>query len=160
MDIILIMSKPPLNKILYLEDSIEFQQIVGMTLIDLGGYDVKICSCGAEVLEIAENFNPDLFLLDIIVPDISGPDLLKKLRKIPLFEKTPTVFISANFTTNELMEFSELGVIGIVRKPFDPISLPETIEGLYQGNQLDEKYLNTSGNTNNEEDEENIFVIE
>jgi len=131
------MSKRVLRKILYVEDNVDIQKIVMMTLEDIGGYKLKICSSGKEALEVVDAFNPDLFLLDVILPEMNGPSLLKELRKNPKFNDVPAIFISAIAQGPELIKYSELGVLGIIRKPFDPIAISKTINVLYQSNQKD-----------------------
>lgn len=125
-----------LNRILYVEDDLDIQKIVNMSLEDIGGYKLKICSSGKEALDSAKSFKPDLFLLDVMMPKMDGPTLLKEFRKIKEFEKTPAIFISAITHGEELIGFRQLGVLGIIRKPFDVIAISETINVLFQSNQV------------------------
>ena len=129
------MSMIVLKKILYIEDDVDIQKIVMMSLEDIGGYELKICSSGREALEVMEEFNPDLFLLDVMLPGMSGPSLLKEIRTNPKFDSVPAIFISAVAQGPELIKYSELGVLGIIRKPFDPIAISKTIYVLYQSSQ-------------------------
>jgi CheY-like chemotaxis protein len=121
------------NKILYVEDYVDLQEIVAICLKELGGHDVKICSSGKEVFEEIDEFHPDLLLFDIMLPDITGPDILKQLRANPKYKDTPAIFISAKFIGHELTEYRKLGVLGIIRKPFDPTTLLQVIEAMYKG---------------------------
>ncbi len=59
-----------LKKILYVEDDANIQTIVNMSLEDIGGYQLKSCNSVKEALIAAEEFNPDLFLLDVMMPDM------------------------------------------------------------------------------------------
>lgn len=130
------MNKKELKKILYVEDDVDIQKIVSMALEDIGGYELKICSSGQEALAEAEAFNPDLFLLDVMVPEMSGPQLLLVLRKNKKFKNIPAIFISAIAEGPELIPYRKLGAIGMIRKPFDPIILSNTIEVLYQSSHV------------------------
>jgi len=125
-----------LEKILYVEDDLDIQKIVTMSLEDIGGYKLMICDSGKEALIEAEKFIPDLFLLDVMIPVMDGPAILLELRKNLKFKNTPAIFISAVAEGPELIKYRELGVLGIIRKPFDPISISKTINVLYQSNQL------------------------
>jgi len=98
------MSKRVLKKILYVEDNVDIQKIVTMILEDIGGYELKICSSGQETLKFVEEFNPDLFLLDVMLPGMNGPSLLKELRKNPKFYDIPAIFISAVAQGPELIK--------------------------------------------------------
>lgn len=129
------MDKKNLKKILYVEDDLDIQQIVNMALIDIGGFELKICSSGKDALDEAEKFNPDLFLLDVFLPEMSGPEVLLELRKNSKLKNIPAIFISAIAQGPELVPYREMGAIGIIRKPFDPIILSNTIEVLYQSYQ-------------------------
>lgn len=126
------MSDKVLRKILYVEDDENIQTIVNMSLEDIGGYELKICSSGKEALIAAEEFKPDLFLLDVMLPEMSGTTILKEIRKNQNFNNIPVVFISAVAEDKDLIEYSELGALGIIRKPFHPITISDSINVLYQ----------------------------
>lgn len=123
-----------LKKIMYVEDDPAIQQIVSFCLEDMGGYELKICSIGREALQEAGNFKPDLILMDMRLPGLSGPDTIKKLREMEEFKDLPVIFISAQDDGNELAKYSDLGALGVIKKPFDPITLCQTIEALYNTN--------------------------
>lgn len=125
-----------LKRIMYVEDDPAVQQVVSFCLIDIGGYELQICSSGKEALEEAKEFNPELFLLDIRLPEMSGPEILEKLRETDRFKNIPVIFISAGDIGHETIKYSELGVLGIIKKPFDPISICDTINALYQNNEI------------------------
>ena len=134
-----------LKKILYVEDDLDIQKIVNMSLEDIGGYELELCSSAKEALKVIDVFNPDLFLLDVMLPEMDGPSLLKELRKNPKFKDTPTIFISAVAQGPELIKYSDFGAIGIIKKPFDPIAISKTINILYQSNQISQQ--NTDHNS-------------
>lgn len=125
------MKKKELKKILYVEDNRDIQKIVSYALENIGGYELKICSSGKGTIDEAKKFNPDLFLLDVVLPDMSGPSILKEIRNCRKFENTPVIFISAKYVGHELVLYRRLKALGIIRKPFDPITLANTIEDLY-----------------------------
>ncbi len=112
-----------LQKILYAEDEPDIQEIAKIALEDVGGFTVKHCMNGKEVLAMLRDFEPDLFLLDVMMPEMDGPMVLKELRKIPRFMHTPVIFMTAKIQAAELDEYKKLGVLDIIKKPFDPMLL-------------------------------------
>ena len=125
------MGIPVLKKILYVEDDTHIQNVVAMSLEDIGGFELKICSSGSEALLRLQDYEPDLFLLDIMMPTMSGVTLLKELRKIPNFKEKPALFITAKIQMDELVNYSKLRILGIIAKPFDPITISDTIRNLW-----------------------------
>ena len=73
-----------------------------------------------------------MFLLDVMMPGMDGPGTLKALRDIPEFEKTPAIFITAKVMGEELESYKEMGVVGVVKKPFDPENLCEQISEIWE----------------------------
>lgn len=120
-----------LKKILYLEDDTDMQLVMALSLEDIGGYTLKTCSSADEVLVEVKGFNPDLFLLDIMLPDTNGFELLAKIRKINEFKETPAIFISTNPLIEGLSDNLAEDVIGIISKPFDPIDIAGQIKSLW-----------------------------
>lgn len=127
--------KPPreLKRILYLEDEPDIQTVAQMALEMVGGYTVKVCSSGREALEVAAEFNPDLFLFDVMVPELTGPQTLEKLRHYEQFSSTPAVFMTAKVQTHEIDEYEGTHVLGVIPKPFDPMALSAEISSLWYG---------------------------
>lgn len=121
-----------LSKILYVEDEPDIREIAAMALETIGDYTVKPCGSGKEAVEAAPSFKPDLFLLDVMMPGMDGPGVLKALRGIPEFEKTPVIFITAKVMGEEIERYKDMGVVGVVKKPFDPENLCEQINEIWE----------------------------
>lgn len=128
-----------LHKIMYIEDERDIITIVQLALVDLGGFTLECCTSGKEALRIAPEFNPDLFLIDVMLPEMDGPTILKNLRQIPKFSNTPIIFITAKTQSHEIKEFYKLGVIDVITKPFDPLKLSDIIRSAWQKNQTSGK---------------------
>ena len=120
---------PPtlLKKILYAEDERDIQDIAKIALEDIGDFTVRYCNNGKEVLEALNDFQPDLFLLDVMMPEMDGPTVLKELRKNPNFMHIPAIFMTAKIQTTEVDEYKDLGVLDVIKKPFDPMTLADTL---------------------------------
>lgn len=112
---------------MYIEDDPDIQTIAQMALEEIGGYKVKICSSGQEGLNELENFNPDLILLDVMMPGMDGPTTLTKIRQLDKFSKTPVIFLTAKAQASEIKSYIQLGAIDALVKPFDPVSLPTQV---------------------------------
>ncbi len=117
-----------LKKILYVEDETDIMAIAKIALEDLGGFTVKYCNSGKEALEVAQSFEPDLFLLDVMMPVMDGPALLKELRKIDTLKKVPTIFMTAKVQGSEIEQYKKMGAIEVIAKPFDPMTLSDLIK--------------------------------
>ena len=123
-----------LNKILYIEDEPDIQQVVKMTLESLGGFTVEICSSGEEAIEKAPGFMPDLILLDVMMPGMDGLTTFEKLRKLPETTRTAVIFMTAKTQKNEIEQLKALGAVDIITKPFDPMTLCVVIKDIWQKN--------------------------
>ena len=127
-----------LKKILFVEDDEDIIIITKMALEDIGGMTVKCCSSGKDALECVESFDPQLFLFDVMMPEMGGPELLKKMQKMPKFVNTPIIFLTAKSQTQEVDDYKKLGALDVIIKPFDPTTLAAELQEIwnnYQRNQ-------------------------
>jgi two-component system, OmpR family, response regulator len=120
-----------LNRILYIEDDIDIQTIAVMVLETMSGFTVEACTCGTEALSKASAFKPDLILLDVMMPGMDGPETLLALRKLPELTSTPVVFMTAKVQPKEVQGYLELGALGVIAKPFDPMTLADELRELW-----------------------------
>lgn len=112
-----------LQRILYVEDEPDIQAVAKIALEAVGGFNVLICSSGAEALEKVSGFAPDLILLDVMMPDMDGPTILKHLRANPATAAIPVIFLTAKAQASEISQFLAMGAQSIIAKPFDPMTL-------------------------------------
>ena len=120
-----------LDKILHVEDEVDIQEIAKMALEAVGGLNVRTCSDGEEALLVAPEFQPDLFLLDVMMPGMDGPETFQALQKLSGFENTPVIFMTAKVMEAEVARFKEIGALGVIAKPFDPMTLSDQIKALW-----------------------------
>jgi two-component system, OmpR family, response regulator len=126
------MATPPrLNAILYVEDDSELRTLVNMLLANLEKFTVRACASGAEALQEAKNFVPDLLLLDVAMPGMDGTETLLALRERAGTATTPVIFLTSNALDHEVAYYSTLGAIGVIAKPFDPGQLGEEIRRMW-----------------------------
>lgn len=121
-----------LARVLYVEDEPDIQTVARLALEIVGGFTVKVCSSGEEALREAENFAPDMILLDVMMPGLSGPGTLKALRELPTLQKTLVVFMTAKAEPTDLVFYQSLGVRAIISKPFEPMKLSEQMHTIWK----------------------------
>lgn len=117
-----------LHKVLCAEDDPDIRAILEFSLGAVGGYEVRLCPDGADALAEADAFEPDLILLDVMMPTLSGPDTMRALREKPALRDTPIVLMSARALPDEIEALLEHGATGVIVKPFDPMTLPEHLK--------------------------------
>jgi CheY-like chemotaxis protein len=120
-----------LNKVLVVEDEDDIREIVTAALEIFGGYTVEPCASGDEAIERAAAFDPDIMLLDVMMPGMDGPTTLGKLREISGLENKPVIFVTAKAMPAEIEGFISLGAIGVITKPFDATTICQEIETLW-----------------------------
>lgn len=120
-----------LQRILLVEDEPDIQEIARLALEAIGGFTVGICSSGTEALEQMTTFQPDLILLDVMMPGLNGPDTLRALREQPATAHIPTIFMTARVQPRELVHYRDLGVLDVIAKPFDPMTLSAAITEIW-----------------------------
>jgi len=125
------MNQQPLHKILYVEDDTDIQVVAKLALEAIGGFTIAVCSSGREAVARAEGFAPDLILLDVMMPDMDGPTTLKALRGLPSVGNSPVVFMTAKVQPQEVAQYRSLGVIDVIPKPFDPMTLAEQVRAIW-----------------------------
>lgn len=103
-------------------------------------YNIKVAKSGATALKIAERFKPDLILLDIMMPEMDGYEVCKKLKQNPILKDIPVIFVTAkDQETDEAAGFN-LGAVDYITKPVNPVLVKARIKthlALYdQGREL------------------------
>ncbi|HZQ10676.1 MAG TPA: response regulator [Anaerolineae bacterium] len=117
----------PLQNILLVEDDADIQAVGQLALEAVGGFDVQVCSSGQEALQRVDSYTPDLILLDVMMPGMDGLTTLEALRLKPRVLTTPVIFMTAKVQAHEITRYKELGALDVISKPFDPMTLSQTI---------------------------------
>lgn len=122
-----------LKRILVADDEKDWRDIHRMALETVGGFTVKICSGGNEALQAAPGFKPDFLALDVMMGDMTGMELVTRLREIPGLKDIPAIFLTARAQKHEIAEYkNNYGVIEVITKPYDPMSLPGQIREIWE----------------------------
>jgi CheY-like chemotaxis protein len=85
------------------------------------------------LLERLAEFEPDLVVVDVLMPDMSGPEVLEEIRRKPEFDGVPVVYLTGVIQEEELDSLKESGVADVILKPFDPMKLADRIHGIWKG---------------------------
>lgn len=121
-----------LRRILYVEDEPDIQAVARLALELVGGFQVKVCSSGGEALCEVQAFAPQLILLDVMMPMMDGPGTLKALRELPAVATVPVAFMTAKVQPQEVARYIQLGAVGVIAKPFDPMNLAHEVRRLWE----------------------------
>lgn len=121
-------------KLLHVDDEADIREVAAMALELDPDIDLISAPSGEAALELLEGgLKPDVILLDVMMPRLDGPGTLRRFREMPGLETTPVIFMTARAQGNERDRYLELGAIGVVIKPFDPMSLAQTVRDLLGG---------------------------
>ena len=120
-----------LNKILYVEDEPDIRDIAKLVLEKVGQFEVQVASGGKEALELITTFQPDMVLLDAMMPEMDGPQTYEEIRKLEGFEEIPIAFLTAKIMENDISGFLAMGALGVIAKPFDPMGLSDQVRELW-----------------------------
>jgi two-component system, OmpR family, response regulator len=125
---------PTLKKILYAEDEPDVQTVVELTIQAMSNYEIKIANNGKKLLECVEDYKPDLILLDVMMPEMDGPTTFKFLQANENTKNIPIIFMTAKVQAHEIEILNKTGGVGIITKPFDPMTLCSEIEEIWNKN--------------------------
>ena len=92
-----------LTKILYAEDEADIREIAVLAIEEIGGFEVATCNCGGDVLELARKFQPQLILLDVMMPVMDGPTTLLALKQDSQLQQIPVIFLTAKIMNEEIL---------------------------------------------------------
>ena len=118
------------KSILIIDDEKSIRKILEIALED--NWKVFVAESGNRGIEIAQKEIPDLILLDRMMPEKDGIDTFKELKQNKSTKSIPIIFLTARVQTQEMDEYEDLDVLGVLRKPFDPMTLTEEIEELME----------------------------
>ncbi|MEI6831723.1 MAG: response regulator transcription factor [Candidatus Omnitrophota bacterium] len=110
------------RKILVVDDEKELVKLITFNLV-IAGYDVLSAKNGIEALEISEQENPDLIILDIMLPRIDGWEVCRRLKQNPRTSNIPIIMLSALSEVDDKLKGFDLGTDDYVTKPFSPREL-------------------------------------
>lgn len=116
------------KRILLVDDEEDIREVAQLSLEMVGGWQVITVSSGTEAISKAEIEQPDAILLDVMMPDLDGFATFERLRRNRATQQIPVIFLTAKVSADDQHRFFELGVHGVISKPFDPMSLATEVE--------------------------------
>jgi len=120
-----------LTTILHVDDDEDILEIARMALEMVDSFTLHQFNSGPDALEKIEGVAPQLLLLDVMMPGMTGPDLWAKVKALPGYAETPTIFMTAKAEDSLSQELLETGALAVITKPFDPMTLGAQIRAAW-----------------------------
>jgi CheY-like chemotaxis protein len=120
-----------LSHVAYIDDDSDILSIAEIGLRVAGKLNAALIHGPDLALEQLARAEPDLILLDVMMPGTDGPTLLQQLHHHPLLAKTPVIFMTARVQPHEVAHYMALGAIGVISKPFDVMTLADDIRKIW-----------------------------
>lgn len=117
--------------ILVAEDERDIRELIQFTL-SFAGHNVTTVPNGAEALETAQTLLPDLILMDVRMPKMTGYEACNAMRQIDALKRTPIVFLSAKGQDEEVQQGLSSGATAYILKPFAPQDLIQQVGDILQ----------------------------
>ncbi len=123
----------PREKILVIEDEHDIRELISYNL-ESEGYDIIKAATGTEGVELARKKLPDLVLLDIMLPDIDGLEVCRKLKRDDSTKDIPIIMLTAKSEDSDVISGLELGAEDYITKPFSPRVLVARLRAVLRRN--------------------------
>ena len=116
--------------VLLVDDDDDIRTIGVISLEQVGGLETRVASSGRDGVASALAERPDVILLDVMMPDVDGLGTLELLRADPATATIPVIFMTAKAQKSDVATYLDAGAIGVITKPFDPMSLADDVRAL------------------------------
>jgi len=114
-------------RLLHIDDEPDIREIIALSLSLDPAFTVRSCESGADGLFAAAQWGPDVILLDVMMPVMDGPATLAGLQQNPATATIPVIIMTARAQIRELDRFRALGAVGVIAKPFDPMTIAASV---------------------------------
>ncbi len=122
-----------MSKVLVIDDEPLLHRIIKLAL-RASGYDVTSAGSGREGIEAASRERPDVILLDVLMPDMDGPTVLREIQSLSPTLSVRIIFMTGMFgEERDVDAYVALGASGVIFKPFRPFDLAASIERILAG---------------------------
>jgi len=122
-------AEPGIARLLVAEDEKDIRELVSFTL-RFAGYQVWAAADGVEAVELAEEVLPDLILMDVRMPRMTGYEACEKMKQMDSLKDIPIVFLSAKGQESEIQKGLDAGAVAYILKPFAPAELTSRVKEL------------------------------
>lgn len=140
----LTISKAGMAKLLVVDDEPAIREMVRFTLVR-SGYDCIEAEDAAQAKQLIVSENPDLLLLDVMMPGQSGLDLARELRSKDATKELPIIMLTARCSEQDKIRGLDVGADDYITKPFSPGELVARIKALLRRSSLDQSELEING---------------
>ena len=120
------------RRVMIVDDEEYFLKITKTNLENTGNYEVETISDATGIVARVKSFNPDIMLLDILMPKIDGVEVCKMLNEDPAGRRVPIIILSALDTDKDKLMMYKLGVVDFLAKPIEKDELISKIEKALQ----------------------------
>lgn len=124
-------AKRPLRKLLYLEDDLVIAELVRMAIDMRPGIAIEHHTSGPAAVSAYERFKPDLMLFDVMIPDMNGIEVYRRIRDNHGPLDAPLIVMTAKSRANEESLYRSEGAAALIEKPFDALTLSDRIHDIY-----------------------------
>lgn len=121
--------------ILVAEDERDIRELINFTLM-YAGHQVTQAANGAEAVELAPKVKPDLIMMDVRMPKMTGYEACRQMKQIESIRNVPVIFLSAKGQDEEVQTGIDAGAVAYILKPFAPEDLTRQIADILKQNGL------------------------
>lgn len=118
-------------RILVAEDERDIRELINFTLM-FAGHTVTLAANGAEAVELVEKANPQLIMMDVRMPRMTGYEACKQIKTMDAYKDVPVIFLSAKGQDEEIQSGLEAGATAYILKPFSPEELSRRVNEIIQ----------------------------
>ena len=122
-----------IEKVMIVDDDEDIRLVSELAARRIGHWDVVVAATGEEALEGARSEQPDVILLDVMMPKMDGPTTLAMLREDPVTAGIPVIFLTAKAQKQEVERYLALGATGVIVKPFEVETFADEIRRIVEG---------------------------
>ncbi|MFB2967640.1 response regulator [Aerosakkonema sp. BLCC-F183] len=119
------------KRVLVVDDEADIRAVIQGCLEDIAGWEVLTATSGEQGLQIAVKEQLDGILMDVSMPGMGGLEALQKLQENAITQTIPVALLTAKALAEEQEEFASLGIVGLIVKPFDPMTLVEQVASVF-----------------------------
>lgn len=115
------------RRVLIIDDEERIREVLRTCFVKLAKWDVIVADCGSAGIAKAEAEQPDAILLDVSMPEMDGRATLQKLKDNSSTRAIPVIFLTAKVQPTDKAEYAQLGVAGLITKPFNPVTISQQV---------------------------------
>jgi len=118
-----------MRQILIIDDEDDIREVAALSLEATAGWNIITASSGADGIRAAADpkHRPHAILMDVMMPGMDGPTTFRKMQQDPQTAGIPVLLLTAKVQGVDQRRFADLGVAGVLFKPFDPMTLASQI---------------------------------